>query len=208
MSKLIQFPPNNLRFRAALRETISMLTEMKASLQVQIANVGFYGPWGEWLTTSPDPEPYVVTRERLLGIDDKALKALIRLADEMKSTLAQLPRLNDAEDEAFEEGEQSLYLVDTDLLEVLGTKDGVRGWLEHSDLSGKGARPIELLSLDSLTLESVENGRRIIAIGTGVEENGESAKVRVVTDENAKRDIDQYLAPMRGTWDWLPAAAT
>ena len=68
MSKLIQFPPNNLRFRAALRETISMLTEMKASLQVQIANVGFYGPWGEWLTTSPDPEPYVVTRERLLGI--------------------------------------------------------------------------------------------------------------------------------------------
>ena len=104
------------------------------------------------------------------------------------------------------EAEQRAFLVDTDLLEVLGSKDGIRGWLEYSDLSGKGPRPIELLSVDSLTLESIENGRRIIAIGTGVDANGESAKVRVVTDENAKRDIDQYLAPMRGTWEWLPAA--
>lgn len=204
MSKLIQFPsPNSQRLRAALRETISMLTEMTASLQVQSAHVDLYGPGGEWLTTSPDPEPYVVTREQLLGIDDKALAALIRLVDEINGTIPQRPRVDDAEDEEPEESSESFGLVDTDLLEVLGSRDGIRGWLDHSELTGEGPRPVEFLTLDSLTLESIENSRRVIAIGSGVGANNGQGKVRVVTNENIAQDIEQYSAPMRGTWEWL-----
>jgi hypothetical protein len=60
-----------------------------------------------------------------------------------------------------------------------------------------------LLRIDSLTIESIENGRRVIAIGTGLDASGEEGEVCVVTDENHERDIEQYLAPMRGTWEWV-----
>ena len=206
MSKVIQLTPPNPLFRRLLGKTISSLEDTKSRTIGEMHSLGSCA--GARAIPHETDEELVAYEPDLRPVDQEALASLDKLIDQIGKTIATLNRVADGMGQAPQEAEPVPFLVDTDLLEVLGTKDGIRGWLEHSDLSGKGPRPIELLSLDSLTLESIENGRRIIAIGTGVDANGESAKVRVVTDENAKRDIDQYLAPMRGTWEWLPAAAT
>jgi hypothetical protein len=199
MSKVIQLPPPNSLFRRLLANTISSLEDMKSRIIGEMN--GLASCAGARVIHHETDEELVACESKLRPVDQEALVTLDALRDRLEDAVTTLKRVAEGKGQA--PTEPGPFLVDTDLLEVLGSKDGIRGWLEYSDLTGKGPRPAELLRIDSLTIESIENGRRVIVIGVGVDEEGKESEVCVVTEENQEQDIEQYLAPMRGTWEWL-----
>ncbi len=201
MSKVIQLTPPNPLFRRLLGKTISSLEDTKSRVIGEMHSLASCA--GARAIPHETDEELVAYEPDLRPVDQEALASLDKLIEQIGKTIATLKRVADGMGQAPPEAEPVPFLVDTDLLEVLGSKDGIRGWLEHSDLTGKGTRPVELLRVDSLTIESIENGRRVTATGPGLDAAGAQGEVRVATDENMERDIDQYLAPMRGHWEWL-----
>jgi hypothetical protein len=201
MSKVIQLTPPNPLFRRLLGKTISSLEDTKSRIIGEMH--GLASCAGAKVIHHETDEELVAYEPDLRPVDQEALASLDDLIEQIGKTVDTLKRVADGKGQVPPEAEPVPFLVDTDLLEVLGSKDGIRGWLEYSDLTGKRPRPVELLRIDSLTIESIENGRRVIVTGPGVDAAGAQGQVRVVTDENLARDIEQYLAPMRGTWEWL-----
>jgi hypothetical protein len=201
MSKVIQITPPNPLFRRLLGKTITSLEDTKSRIIGEMCSLASCA--GAKVIHHETDEELVAYEPDVRPVDQEALASLEKLIEQIGKTVDTLKRVADGKGQAPPEADPVPFLVDTDLLEVLGSKDGIRGWLEYSDLTGKGPRPAELLRIDSLTIESIENGRRVVAIGVGVDEEGHEGDVRVVTEENLQRDIEQYLTPMRGTWEWL-----
>lgn len=201
MSKVIQITPPNPRFRTLLAEATTKLEKMDKEVRRAMRGLSACGSVD--VVEHETDEELVRIETDLRPVDREALVALVELCSQIRGTITTLRRVADGKGRAAPDFESGPSLVDTDLLEVLGSRDGIRGWLEHSELRGSGPRPMDLLRIDSLTVESIDNGRRVIARGTGLDASGEEGEVRVVTDENLKPDIEQYLAPMRGTWEWL-----